>query len=112
MYFLFVNDFFLKEKADFIDPSKKVNLGTGLKTWLVNQCPQNKARCIINTQPVMRAMYTEHTKNGLRFTLPSSSLKPLSLEYVKDVHRIVLLVLRTPLEGQEDNLRHECTCKV
>lgn len=75
MYFLFVNDFFLKEKADFIDPSKKVNLGTGLKTWLVNQCPQNKARCIIDTQPVMRAMYTEHTKNGFKIVYKVHSAK-------------------------------------
>ena len=40
--------------------------------------------------------------------MPSVSLKPLSLEYENDVYQGI----RTAVETKEDNLRHECVCKV
>ena len=69
----------------------------------------------IDTMSVMRAIKVKETfkewfKTVVKFTLPSSSLKPLSIEYVNDVFKV--LVLRAALEMKEDNLRHEYTWKV
>ena len=52
--------------------------------------PPNEAHWIIDTMSVMRGIkvtYKEWYMPIIKFTLPSSSLKPLSIKYVNDVYR-------------------------
>ena len=56
--------------------------------------PPNEARWIIDTMSVMRAIKVKETSKEwfntvMKLTLPSSSLKPLSIEYVKDEYRSI-----------------------
>ena len=54
--------------------------------------PLNEARWIIDAMSIMRVIkvretYKEWFKTVTKFTLPNSSLKPLSTEYVNDMYR-------------------------
>ena len=74
----------------------------------------NDSRWIIDTMSVMRAItvketYKEWFKTVIKFTLPNSSLNPLSIMWTICIE---VLVLKTALEMKEDNLRQDCTCKV
>ena len=70
--------------------------------------PPNEACWVTDTMPVVKETnkvketYKEQFKTVIKFTLPTSTCT-MSIE---------VLVLRIDLEMKEDNLRHECTCKV
>ena len=49
-------------------------------------------------------------KTVIKFTLPSNSLKPLSIEYVNDINQGISA--NNDLDMKEYNLKHGCTCKV
>ena len=59
----------------------------------------------------LKKIFKEWYKIIIKFPLPSSSLKPLSIEYVDDLYRGIS-ALRTALKKKENSLRHECVWKV
>ena len=82
----------------FQDSTLRENQKHHIRNYLIDiskaceSTPLNEARWIINTMTVMRAIkvketYKEWLKNVTKLTLPSSSLRPLPIEYVNDMYQ-------------------------